>query len=283
MGYTFLDIGDVVELKCVKQATKSWLGLDVVAIGKRGELRFNLFPQAYSRGLPQSKLPDGSLVHLFDIRITAFLRLLQELRNNLYAERFCTSFKKGDTIDLPTINFAWEILKNHPLGMLNRANDDNLWVNVEGVAVPEPEDFRKVCAVTEMYQVAHEIAQGINSGFSCDYEVMIDLAGRILKRPISDNDFNFMMEWYCVTADVARTINLHIRRWGDFKPNANKVERFFSFCNQNIERMEKLCRKWVYARHLWQCKQQIEASRTNDWKSFVEHVEVYQRGRFGYM
>lgn len=100
---------------------------------------------------------------------------------------------------------------------------------------------------------------------------------------ICDGDFNFMMDWYEVTATAARTINNHIHTWKDYKPNKNKIDAFLDFSRMNSKRMEQLCGKCEYAKHLWQRKTQIEHSRANEWKTGVEIVEVYRRGRFGEM
>ena len=100
--------------------------------------------------------------------------------------------------------------------------------------------------------------------------------------PISDDDFNFMMDWYEMTATAVRTINHHCDL-KDYCPNMGKIDKCLAFFNVNSKRMENLVARCEYARHLWQRREQIYATRANGWKIRVENVEMYKRGRFGAM
>ena len=279
MGYKFVDIGDVESLKCVKSATKESLA-EVVAEGPKGSIRFRLL-HAYSRGCARGTLPNGEQVEWLDIRFLAFLRQLHNL-DSACARAMIDNLKEGDVISLPGKQKAWKILKALPCGMLGCVTDDDEWVDGEGCPVPEPESFRQECALTDIYQVLDDSASAAAGGGEDEYEKLLDILKRYDSAPISDGDFNFMMDWYEVTATAARTINNHIRI-GDHSPNVDKVDRFQRFLDDNIQRMEKLAGKLDYAKHLWQRKEQICASRVNGWKTGVEIVEVYRRGRFGEM
>ena len=279
MGYKFVDIGDVWLLRCVKSAAEGTCA-EVVAEGNKGSIRFRLL-HAYSRTSARGNLPNGEEVEWLSIRFLAFIRQLQTLGNTC-ALAIIENLKEGDVIQLPDEQRAWKILKALPRGTLGIATDDNEWVDGEGRPVPAPESFRRECAVTEIYQVLNDPANTAAGDSEDEYEKLLDIFKRYDSSPINDDDFNFMMDWYEVTATAARTINNHIRI-GDHSPNVDKVDRFQRFLDDNIQRMEKLAGKLDYAKHLWQRKEQICASRANGWKTGVEIVEVYRRGRFGEM
>ena len=279
MGYKFVDIGDVWLLRCVKSAAEGTCA-EVVAEGNKGSIRFRLL-HAYSRTSARGNLPNGEEVEWLSIRFLAFIRQLQTLGNTC-ALAIIENLKEGDVIQLPDEQRAWMILKALPRGTLGIATDDNEWVDGEGRPVPAPESFRRECAVTEIYQVLNDPANTAAGDSEDEYEKLLDIFKRYDSSPINDDDFNFMMDWYEVTATAARTINNHIRI-GDHSPNVDKVDRFQRFLDDNIQRMEKLAGKLDYAKHLWQRKEQICASRANGWKTGVEIVEVYRRGRFGEM
>ena len=280
MGYKFIDIGDVESLKCVKSAAEGTCA-EVVAEGPKGSIRFRML-HAYSRFSASGTLPNGEEVEWLDIRFLAFLRQLHNL-DSACARAMIDNLKEGDVISLPDKQKAWKILKALPCDMLKCATDDNEWVDGEGCPVPEPESFRRECALTDIYQVLDDSAIAAAGGGEDEYEKLLDILKRYDSAPISDGDFNFMMDWYEVTATAARTINNHIHTWKDYKPNKNKIEAFLDFSRMNSKRMEQLCGKCEYAKHLWQRKTQIEHSRANEWKTGVEIVEVYRRGRFGEM
>ena len=280
MGYKFVDIGDVWLLRCVKSAAEGTCA-EVVAEGNKGSIRFRLL-HAYSRTSARGNLPNGEEVEWLSIRFLAFIRQLQML-DNACALAIIENLKEGDVIQLPDEQRAWKILKALPRGTLGIATDDNEWVDGEGRPVPAPESFRRECAVTEIYQVLNDPANTAAGDSEDEYEKLLDIFKRYDSSPISDDDFNFMMDWYEVTATAARTINNHIHTWKDYKPNKNKIEAFLDFSRMNSKRMEQLCGKCEYAKHLWQRKTQIEHSRANEWKTGVEIVEVYRRGRFGEM
>ena len=279
MGYKFVDIGDVESLKCVKSAAEGTCA-EVVAEGPKGSIRFRLL-HAYSRGCARGTLPNGDQVEWIDISFLAFLRQLLNL-DSVCAMAMIGNLKEGDVISLPDKQKAWKILKALPCGMLGCVTDDDEWVDGEGCPVPEPESFRRECALTDIYQVLDDSASAAAGGGEDEYEKLLDILKRYDSAPISAGDFNFMMDWYEVTATAARTINNHIRI-GDHSPNVDKVDRFQRFLDDNIQRMEKLAGKLDYAKHLWQRKEQICASRVNGWKTGVGIVEVYRRGRFGEM
>ena len=279
MGYKFVDIGDVESLKCVKSAAEGTCA-EVVAEGPKGSIRFRLL-HAYSRGCARGTLPNGEQVEWLDIRFLAFLRQLHNL-DSACARAMIDNLKEGDVISLPDKQKAWKILKALPYGMLGYATDDNEWVDGEGCPVPEPESFRRECALTEIYQALDESDSAAAGGGEDEYEKLLDILKRYDSAPISDGDFNFMMDWYEMTATAVRTINHHCDL-KDYCPNMGKIDKCLAFFNVNCKRMENLVVRCEYARHLWQRKTQIEHSRANEWKTGVEIVEVYRRGRFGEM
>ncbi len=279
MGYKFVDIGDVWLLRCVKSAAEGTCA-EVVAEGTKGSIRFRLL-HAYSRTSARGNLPNGEEVEWLSIRFLAFIRQLQTLGNTC-ALAIIENLKEGDVIQLPDEQRAWKILKALPRGTLCFATDDNEWVDGEGHPIRAPESFRRECAVTEIYQVLNDPANTAAGDSEDEYEKLLDIFKRYDSSPISDDDFNFMMDWYEMTATAVRTINHH----GDLKdycPNMGKIDKCLAFFNVNSKRMENLVARCEYARHLWQRKEQICASRANGWKTGVEIVEVYRRGRFGYM
>ena len=278
MGRVLVDLGEIRRLTCVKPATKDNISVTVLAEGEKGSLTFCLFPVAYSRSIARGELRDGQIVEWQDVRLLAFLRLLQ-MSGNRVAEGYCHNLKEGDEIDLPYTAHAWEILKAWPAGGYLDAAGENEWVDVNGEPISEPESFRREFALDAVYQVLHG---GLGLSKEPEYEQLLDIFKRYHPAPICAADYDFMMDWYEVTATAARTINNHIRI-GDYSPNVDKVDRFQRFLDDNIRRMEKLACMWGYAKHLWQRKEQICASRANGWKTGVEIVEVYRCGRFGEM
>lgn len=287
MSRLFIDIGEIGALKCVKRTPKTTTagpGIFVDALGTKGTLQFCLFPVAYSRGVVRAELPDGRTGILTDVRLAAFLESFHVLRRHCPGSdiRFLTSIKKGETIELPDIKNAWLTLMKYPGSYIGGILEECEWVDENGNTVPEPEDFRTICAMDEIYLARKRLRHG---GDDCppEHEVMLDVLGRIVKGGASDREFDLMMEWYVVTADAARTINLHINRWRDNKPNIQKIDRFYDFLNANLTKLESLCSRVEYARHLWQRKVEICSSRAHEWTTGVEQVEIYTRSRFGRM
>ena len=279
MGYKFADIGDVWVLRCVKSAEEGTCA-EVVAEGTKGSIRFRLL-HAYSRSSARGKLPNGEEVEWLNIRFLAFIRQLQML-DNTCALAIIENLKEGDVIQLPDEQRVWKILKALPRGTLGFATDDNEWVDGEGRPISEPESFRRECAVTEIYQVLNDPANTAAEDGENEYEKLLDIFKRYDSSPISDDDFNFMMDWYEMTATAVRTINHHCDL-KDYCPNMGKIDKCLAFFNVNSKRMENLAARCEYARHLWQRREQIYASRENGWKIRVENVEMYKRGRFGWM
>lgn len=279
MGYKFVDIGDVWLLRCVKSAAEGTCA-EVVAEGNKGSIRFRLL-HAYSRTSARGNLPNEEEVEWLSIRFLAFIRQLQML-DNACALAIIENLKEGDVIQLPDEQRAWKILKALPRGTLGFATDDNEWVDGEGRPISEPESFRRECAVTEIYQVLNDLANTAAEDSENEYEKLLDIFKRYDSSPISDDDFNFMMDWYEMTATAVRTINHHCDL-KDYCPNMGKIDKCLAFFNVNSKRMENLVARCEYARHLWQRREQIYATRANGWKIRVENVEMYKRGRFGAM
>lgn len=274
MQKTFVDIGRVQVLRVVKGATKANTCVEVAAVGDKGEFRFCLWPRAYSRGRVTESLGQAlARVHLIDVGVQAFLRQLQRAT---FVEQYVTKLKEGDEIPIDNGERAWEFLKKFPNGCDYDPKGENSWVNCESMSVDEPDYFRKECLLMQLYQEQDDSFQ--NNRFESD---------RILKLfddygfPVSTVEYDFMMDWYEVTATAARTINNHVRFWKDCKPNEKKIAAFFDFERNNKTKMEWLCGQWGYAKHLWDRKLEIYASRAEGWRKEISKVELYRISQFG--
>ena len=237
-------------------------------------------------------LNDGETVaSVFDERICA---LTYCLAANPYQQTIELALKPGDKLPIRSSEESWEIIRSvceynliDVIFCLMRM--PRCWVDCDGNECDEPEWFMRKLILLVTLSALHyyELPQHAGHG-NRQYETVLNHIGECIDSlklmPNSAiNDHDFMMDWYEVTATAARTINNHINTWKDCKPNKDKVGKFLDFCSANCQRMENMCARYEYARHLWQRKEQIYNSKVNGWKYAVEKVEVYRRGRFGVM
>lgn len=273
----FVDIGKVGMLRCVKNVA-AHRSCEMEAVGEKGTVRLLKWEHTLSNGHIYTEYGD-----MFDLGIMALLYQLRGIVSWSFTS--WTHLKKGDEIPICSDFEAWGHLRNKPFCEFEYLLKEPIeWVDCKGRPVKEPEDFRRKLALLCVY--SHLAAGASNQCASVHDEILKVLGDYAIGShgsPALATDFNFMMDWYEVVATAARTINNHIHTWKDYKPNKDKVGKFLDFCNANCQRMEALCVRYEYARHLWQRKEQIYNSKANDWKSAVEKVEVYRRGRFGVM
>ena len=273
---TFVDIGKVTMLRCVKSASAEH-NCELEAVGTKGTIRLLRWEHTLSNGHVYTEHGD-----LFDLGISAFLHQLSGVLS--WSFTMWTHLNEGFEIPICSDFDAWEILRSETFCEFEYLIGEPLeWVDCKGVHVTEPEDFRRKLALRCVYAHLATDASVRNASVHDDIlKVLRDYSIALHNTSGHADDFDFMMDWYEVTATAAWTINNHIRL-GDYSPNVNKVDSFQRFLDDNIQRMEKLAGKWDYAKHLWQRKEQIGHSRANGWKTVVEEVEVYRRGRFDEM
>jgi len=271
----FVDIGEIRELCCVKSATKG-NDCQVEAVGGKGTLRLTSWPMTLSSGRAST-----SAGVLFDLGLEAFL--CQFRYASMWSYDLLTTMKEGQRIQLLSSAGVWECLRRNAISRYEYLLGETLeWVNCDGVAIPEPEDFRQKLALLSIYaRQALVAATNVPDIEDELLDVLKNYSVGSFANQRFVNDHDFMMDWYEVTATAARTINNHIHTWKDFNPNMGKVGKFFDFAKNYCERMEKLCGRYEYAKHLWERKGQIERSRANGWKLGVEMVKTYKIAAFG--
>lgn len=276
MGNTFVDIGKVLMLRCVK-AGAAHRSCEMEAVGEKGSVRLLKWEHTLSNRHLYTEHGD-----LFDLGILAFMHQLRGIVS--WSFESWTHLKKGFEIPICSDFDAWELLRNEPFCEFEYLLNQPLeWVDCKGVPVAEPEDFRRKLALHCVYShLAMDATARCVDVHDDILKVLRDYSIASHNASAHADDFNFMMDWYEVTAMAVRTINHHCDL-RDYKPDKVKVGKFLDFLDANIQRMEKLAGMWDYAKHLWQRKEQICTSQANGWKTGVEIVEVYRRGRFGYM
>ena len=237
-------------------------------------------------------LNDGETVaSVFDERICA---LTYCLAANPYQQTIELALKPGDKLPIRSSEESWEIIRSvceynliDVIFCLMRM--PRCWVDCDGNECDEPEWFMRKLILLVTLSALHyyELPQHAGHG-NRQYETVLNHIGECIDSlklmPNSAiNDHDFMMDWYEVTATAARTINLHIQQWKDFKPNMVKIEAFNGFCAKNIARMEMLRGRSEYAKHLWKRKDQIVVSGANGWREKIDKVELYRYSSFGTM
>ena len=148
---TFIDIGNLVAVKCVKSAQKFGDPVDVCVIGDMGRVMCNLWPAGYSHGEFRAKdFPVKDAV-VYGVPSIAFMRQL--VSGTPDPKKFCESLKEGDRIDFMDEASSWRVIKAFPNSMYWPVPMDRHWVNAKGESVPEPESFINECALHKVYEV----------------------------------------------------------------------------------------------------------------------------------